>query len=377
MHLLEPTSKNRVQTKSGGIVSILALLFMSILFVTEVSLYLTTEISPQLSVDQSLGGKIDIHLDITFPSLPCVLISVNAIDKSGEHQLDLHHDLFTLRLNRDGQPVEEGREKEHVGEDRALPNVTIRGGPPPCGNCWGAESPDVACCNTCDDVKKAYLAKGWSFDSRKVEQCIEAGLIDAVEKQKGEGCNVHGLIRVARVAGNINIVPGKFILQNSRFFHDSQLLGSNENVFDISHTINKIAFGEEYPGMKNPLNGLTRKWTNSKTSAMYEYLVKVVPTTYKASNGEVIKTNQYSATEYVIEVNPDDTYKMGIAGFFLIYDLSPILVSFKEENIDFLSFFTNLLAILGGVFTVASLFDTILYGSLKSLQKKVDLGKTR
>lgn len=58
-----------------------------------------------------------------------------------------------------------------------------------------------------------------------------------------------------------------------------------------------------------------------------------------------------------------------------MYELSPITASFKETPRSFLHFVINLMAILGGVFTVASLIDSFLYGSLKRLETKVELGK--
>jgi hypothetical protein len=62
-------------------------------------------------------------------------------------------------------------------------------------------------------------------------------------------------------------------------------------------------------------------------------------------------------------------------GVFILYELSPITASFKETPRSFLHFLINMMAILGGIFTVASLVDSLLYGSLQRLEKKVELGK--
>ena len=41
-----------------------------------------------------------------------------------------------------------------------------------CGSCYGADTPiDSKCCNTCDDVKKAYKEKGWTFQPELIQQC--------------------------------------------------------------------------------------------------------------------------------------------------------------------------------------------------------------
>ena len=36
-----------------------------------------------------------------------------------------------------------------------------------CDSCYGAETPEQPCCPTCEDVRLAYKAKGWSFSSAK------------------------------------------------------------------------------------------------------------------------------------------------------------------------------------------------------------------
>jgi hypothetical protein len=44
---------------------------MAILFVTELSIYLSSDIKPELYVDTSLGEQIQINVDVTFHALPC------------------------------------------------------------------------------------------------------------------------------------------------------------------------------------------------------------------------------------------------------------------------------------------------------------------
>jgi len=58
-----------------------------------------------------------------------------------------------------------------------------------------------------------------------------------------------------------------------------------------------------------------------------------------------------------------------------MYDLSPIIVDYKKASKSFLHFITNLCAIIGGVFTIASLVDSFVYSGLRTLKKKMELGK--
>ena len=56
---------------------------MTILFFGELSLYLTTNTVHEMSVDTSRGEKLHINLNVTFPSMPCSVISLDTMDISG------------------------------------------------------------------------------------------------------------------------------------------------------------------------------------------------------------------------------------------------------------------------------------------------------
>jgi hypothetical protein len=76
---------------SPSSVSVSALVLILLLFFSELSLYLRTETRDHLLVDVSRGEKLRINFDITFPHIPCNLLSVDAMDVSGSHQLDVSH----------------------------------------------------------------------------------------------------------------------------------------------------------------------------------------------------------------------------------------------------------------------------------------------
>lgn len=63
------------------------------------------------------------------------------------------------------------------------------------------------------------------------------------------------------------------------------------------------------------------------------------------------------------------------AGVFFMYDLSPMMVQLTESRRSLAHFLTGVCAIVGGVFTVAGMLDSMLYHSQKALKKKIELGK--
>ena len=62
-------------------------------------------------------------------------------------------------------------------------------------------------------------------------------------------------------------------------------------------------------------------------------------------------------------------------GVFFNYDISPMQVTYTEYQKPFSHFLTDVCAVVGGVFTVAGIIDSIIYTAEKSFQRKVELGK--
>ena len=50
-------------------------------------------------------------------------------------------------------------------------------------------------------------------------------------------------------------------------------------------------------------------------------------------------------------------------------------VVYNQKKKSFFHLLTNICAIVGGIFTVASIIDSFVYTAEKTLKKKMDLGK--
>ncbi|XP_015748056.1 PREDICTED: endoplasmic reticulum-Golgi intermediate compartment protein 3-like [Acropora digitifera] len=256
-----------------------------------------------------------------------------------------------------------------------------------CESCYGAETSDQMCCNTCEDVREAYRKKGWALSEvDNIKQCTREGWKDKLETQRNEGCLVTGHLEVNKVAGNFHFAPGKSFQQHHVHvailrlnsggniiklnMHDLQPFGSTQ--FNLTHHIRHLSFGNEYPGITHPLDGTAV--AAEETGIMYQYFVKIVPTVYRKLNGEVVNTNQFSVTKHKRVVR-QVTGEHGLPGVFVLYEFSPMVVQYTENRRSFMHFLTGLCAIVGGIFTVAGLIDSMIYHSSRALQKKIDLGK--
>ena len=59
----------------------------------------------------------------------------------------------------------------------------------------------------------------------------------------------------------------------------------------------------------------------------------------------------------------------GLPGAFFNFEISPILIVHSETRQSFAHFLTSTCAIVGGVLTVAALFDSVLFATGRVLKK--------
>jgi len=88
----------RVRTTSGGIVTITSLILILYLLVVEWTDYRRIVIRPELVVDKGRGEKMEIFMNITFPRVPCELLTLDVMDVSGEVQAGVVHGVSKVRL---------------------------------------------------------------------------------------------------------------------------------------------------------------------------------------------------------------------------------------------------------------------------------------
>jgi len=101
------------RTLSGGVVTLVAAVVMLLLFISETRSYFYSATETKLVVDTSRGERLRVNFDITFPSIPCTLLSVDTTDISGEQHHDIRHDIEKKRLDSHGNVIE--ARKEGIG----------------------------------------------------------------------------------------------------------------------------------------------------------------------------------------------------------------------------------------------------------------------
>jgi len=277
-----------VKTHSGGVAAMAAYGLILILVLTEITTWRgqnRLETSTAV-VDTSLGRKMRINMNITFPAIACEDLHLNAIDVAGDSQIDVEDTMKKLRLHANGG-VYNNKEIEvelnmHNIEDAKKKEILRTKLPDKyCGPCYGAHESEGQCCDTCDDIIEAYQKKRWKTEllTYTAEQCVREGRDKALPKKivKGQGCNLSGYMTVNRVGGNFHVAMGEGVERDGRHIHTYN--PEDAINFNSSHIIHQLSFGPT--GGNEALNGATKIVTEEKGSTgLFQYYVKIVPTTY-------------------------------------------------------------------------------------------------
>ncbi|KAB1215337.1 Protein disulfide-isomerase 5-3 [Morella rubra] len=186
------------------------------------------------------------------------------------------------------------------------------------------------------------------------------------------GCRIEGYLRVKKVPGNLIISAHS----GSHSFDPTQM--------NMSHVISHLSFGRRvaprvmsevkriipYIGVSHDrLNG--RSFINHRdigANVTIEHYLQIVKTeVITGGSHKLVEEYEYTAHSSLVQ-----SIDIPVAKFH--FELSPMQVLITENPKSFSHFITNVCAIIGGVFTVAGILDSILYNTIK-LMKKVELGK--
>ena len=265
-------------------------------FIAEIRYNFQTITTERVHVNSTSPTGLEVEFDISLHQVPCSALHMDANDPVGQTMslhLDRRHHIWKHRIQYLPETggiqyigrkskLEQGStllQEEHWTEEYEKLMNKQEGENPEnpleeCGSCYGAGD-EGECCETCDDVKRAYQRKGWHLSSKQsVIQCQQ----DAVVKENaGEGCNVHGIIALDSGGGNFHLAPGRDRSASNNDLNDVnsifELLMMTFEQWNVSHTVHKMRFGDEFPGHVHQLDNQVRHIGDSY--GMFQYYFKV------------------------------------------------------------------------------------------------------
>ncbi|KAJ7505180.1 endoplasmic reticulum-derived transport vesicle ERV46 [Mycena galericulata] len=261
--------------------------------------YRLITIDTSVVVDKRWGEKSTMKLNISYPGVPCYLLSLDVVDINGETLRDVTYNIMKARTDAKGVRIP-GQVSSELSND--VDKMTAVKDPNFCGSCYGSLELESGCCDTCEEVWTAYLNRGWNFNPDAIEQCKDEGWTEKLREKSNEGCNISGRINLNKVIGNIQISPGRWFKTNSRNVYE--LVPNLRDDGNFSHNIEYIGLegdddkAEAGRAMKeriwNPLDGTHA--STSKSQYMFQFFLKVVSTQFRTPDGMVVTSNQYSTT---------------------------------------------------------------------------------
>jgi thiol-disulfide isomerase/thioredoxin len=211
---------------------------------------------------------------------------------------------------------------------------------------------------------------------------------DQTEQHTMEGCRLTGYADSSRVPGLV------------RFTVSGDDTTFDPNLLNMTHEIRSFHFGKQKlePYMSNHLlkynqgspheRGLKlvddyeQEFVAQKRKLSYQHYIKTVATsmlwvnegkrpfsTYEMS----VNTNEFEHDTYNPKTQPE-LHQSELPSVVFHYDLSPLQIVIREEKETLFRFLVNLCAIIGGVYTVASMIDGLLH-RLTDMAHKLQLGK--
>eukprot|EP00803_Ostreobium_quekettii_P007184 evm.model.scf_511.4 EVM.evm.TU.scf_511.4 scf_511:75376-78345(+) len=190
---------------------------------------------------------------------------------------------------------------------------------------------------------------------------------------KHSGCNLSGFVLVKKVPGTLH-----FLAKSSGHSFEHEQMNMTHRVHHFYFGARPSPYRYHFLQKLHPL-GLQKDWADKlqddnffSINAMttHEHYLQAVLTTIEAGSGSTF--TDYDAYEYTVHSHAYISETIPSAKFS--YQLSPIQIVVRERPRHWYRFLTSTCAIVGGVFTVAGIFDSVVYQGVQ-LAKKAELGK--
>lgn len=390
----------RVRTASGGMITIVCVFIVLLLIRNEYIDYQSIAVRPELVVDRDVNKQLEINLDVTFPNVPCGVLTLDIVDITGDMQLDLVQSGFDLfRVLPLGEEVKDDLpimlRVSEIGEIcRGLTKEEAEQNKP-CGSCYGAldQTDNKACCNTCEAVQLAYAVKEWGFfDGANIKQCEDEGYVAKMVQRitDNEGCRVRGSAKINRISGDLHFAPGVQLPKRGRHQHDLSLWTKYPDKFNIAHVINHFFFGsvppkdthiQESTNAIQPLDGY--KFEQTLKNHVVSYYLSVVATRFEfLGPRDAFETNQFSVITHdrpIVGGRDDDHQNTlhaqgGFPGLFFHFEISPMKIINREEYAKTWSgFILGVVSSIAGVLTVGTVLDRSVWAAEQVLRGKKDI----
>ncbi len=180
-----------------------------------------------------------------------------------------------------------------------------------------------------------------------------------------EGCTVEGTLFTGKVAGEFRINLGEDVP-----VHLAPMVAVDAKTNFTAHKIHHFSVGERKDRKSYPLDGLE---TIPDGEGHYLYNLRIIPTVEKPLYGAAEHNYEFAFQESLhkgVRLSPGMTaLTLTAPGIHFFYEFYPVMVEYTHQRKPFLQFVTQVLAVVGGIFTISNILDSILYQSARAIKK--------
>lgn len=168
--------------------------------------------------------------------------------------------------------------------------------------------------------------------------------------------------------------PGNFIITVPCLCcngHSAVQVHADFSAINMTHHINHLRFGPQYPGRVNPLDSFDRVVDHDYGT--FRYFLTIVPTQYVSIFWSRIETFSFSVTEYFMPgsakggSNPHEVNLEVMPSLEFRLSMSPIAVKVWYPNRGVGHVLVRLCAVLGGCFALTQWVDKVVHSVVRML----------
>ena len=102
--LTDPSKQVRKETVVGGVITMIALIFTTVLFLNEYSNFESLRVDKNLYLDpKPTEETVEVSLRIKLYSAPCGILSLDLLDDLRHHRVDT--DIKKIKMDKDGKEI--------------------------------------------------------------------------------------------------------------------------------------------------------------------------------------------------------------------------------------------------------------------------------
>eukprot|EP01084_Bolivina_argentea_P261141 441179_1 len=356
-----PRAEFKKGTVHGAVATLIMVLISLILLIVDLrySLRIQTEDRLVISTTPSTYSKLhplEFFFELHFYDIPCPALHISFRDGSNEI-LKVNGNITKIPANKEGIQFPDRKVELKIG-----PGFKKKGDSLPCGDCMGAGL-HGQCCNSCWDIQKAYMKKGWKFNFEELPIC-QSTLAEVVhlKQNNSPGCHISGDVFLPKDKGRIQIESDDIIkqLENQNYTNFAETI-------NFDHEIVSFRFGPKISSVASPLE--QHSWNSSHRHGEFQYYLSVVPMNYEPLLKPSIPSYRYSTTQHFKSINHHVNLKKrersksnfdGGEGVSFYYTISPVSAHVKEYRMGWVSYISSVCAVIGGIYTFVGIMNSFI-----------------